>query len=178
MRAVLEPLGVQLEARAPEVADVDETEETLEGNALLKARALTNATSLAAIADDTGLFVDALGGRPGVFSARYAGERASYEDNVIKLLAELVDVPQPRTAQFRTVIAVTYPDGQWFCVEGLLSGTITASPRGEGGFGYDPVFALSDGSTRTLAELSADEKNAVSHRARALHALVEKLGAR
>jgi len=178
MRAILGPLGVELVDRPHGAAEVDETEDTLEGNALLKARALSQATGLAAIADDTGLFVDALGGHPGVRSARYAGERASYEDNVAKLLAELAATPEPRTARFRTVIAVAYPEGEWFSVEGELEGTIAVSARGAGGFGYDPVFELRGVDRRTLAELSEEEKNVVSHRARALRALVEELASR
>ncbi len=178
MRAILGPFGVELVDRPTNVAEVDETEDTLEGNALLKARALSRATGLAAIADDTGLFVDALDGQPGIKSARYAGERASYEDNVAKLLAELATTPEPRTARFRTVIAVAYFQGEWFSVEGELEGTIAVSARGTGGFGYDPVFELRGVDRRTLAELSEVEKNEVSHRARALRALVEELASR
>jgi XTP/dITP diphosphohydrolase len=178
MRVILGPLGVELLERPLDVAEVGETEDTLEGNALLKARALSHATGLAAIADDTGLFVDALDGRPGVKSARYAGERASYEDNVVKLLGELANAPAPRRARFRTVIAVAYAEGEWFSVEGVLEGTIAMSARGAGGFGYDPVFELCGDDRRTLAELSADEKNVVSHRGLALRALVEELASR
>jgi XTP/dITP diphosphohydrolase len=177
MREILAPLGVELLARPEDVAEVEETEDTLEGNALLKARALVEATGRAAIADDTGLFVDALGGRPGVHSARYAGEKASYDDNVERLLGELVAVEPPRRARFVTSIVVAYPGGQWFGVEGVLEGSITTSPRGNGGFGYDPVFAPDDQGGRTLGELSAEQKNVVSHRARALRALAEKLAA-
>ncbi len=177
MREILAPLGVELLARPDHVADVDETEDTLEGNALLKARALVEATGRAAIADDTGLFVDALGGRPGVHSARYAGEEASYADNVDRLLSELASVEAPRTARFVTAIVVAYPGGDWFGVEGVLEGTITTSPRGGGGFGYDPVFSPSDEDGRTLAQMTPEKKNAVSHRGRALRALAEKLGA-
>jgi XTP/dITP diphosphohydrolase len=172
MRAVLSRLDIKVLARPDDVPEVDETEDSLEGNALLKAVALVDATGEAAIADDTGLFVDALDGRPGVFSARYAGEGASYHDNVVKLLGELESVaPAQRSAQFRTVIAVAYPDGEAFWVEGVLEGTITESPEGNGGFGYDPVFAPTDGDGRTLAQLTPDEKNQISHRARALRAL-------
>ncbi len=178
MRAVLSSLGVELLDRPPHVADVDETGETLEENAMLKARALVAATGHAAIADDTGLFVDALDGRPGVRSARYAGEAASYDDNVTKLLGELAGVDAPRTARFRTVIAVAYPDGTAFCVEGELDGVITHARAGDQGFGYDPVFATDVAGGRTLAELSPEEKNELSHRARALHALSEKLARR
>jgi len=178
MRAVLEGLGVELLERPEGVPEVDETELTLEGNALLKARALVEATGQAAIADDTGLFVDALDGRPGVFSARFAGENASYDDNVTRLLAELEGVDAAsRRARFRTVIAVVYPTGEELCVEGVLEGSIATERRGRNGFGYDPVFAPSELGGLTLAELSADEKNKVSHRSRALGALMEALRA-
>jgi XTP/dITP diphosphohydrolase len=176
IRRVLEPFDVDLLPRPEDVPDVDETEDTLEGNALLKARALTNATGEAAIADDTGLFIDALDGQPGVYSARYAGEGATYEDNVQKVLAELDGVGVPRrTARFRTVIAVTYPDGASWCVEGVLEGAILTSPRGDAGFGYDPVFAPEDLDGTSLAELAPEEKDAISHRGRALRALAERL---
>lgn len=175
MRAILEPLGFTLLARPDSVPDVDETGETLEANALLKAVALVEATGTAAIADDTGLFVDALDGQPGVRSARYAGESATYEENVTKLLAALDAADtSSRSARFRTVIAVAYPDGTHVSVEGVLEGTIAFARAGDQGFGYDPVF-VPVGSGRTLAELSADEKNAVSHRSLALLALTKKL---
>ena len=176
MRAVLTPLGVELVDRPADVPDVEETGETLEANALLKARALVEATQRASIADDTGLFVDALDGRPGVRSARYAGETASYDDNVTKLLGEL-DGVEMRTARFITVIAVAYPDGTSFCVQGELKGTIAHARTGDQGFGYDPVF-VADGDIRTLAELTPQEKNETSHRARALRALSEELSRR
>jgi XTP/dITP diphosphohydrolase len=176
IRRVLEVFDVELLARPVNVPAADETEETLEGNALLKARAVTSATGDAAIADDTGLFVDALDGRPGVYSARYAGENASYDDNVVKLLGELDGVDEAqRSARFRSVIAVTYPDGASWWVEGVLEGAILTSPRGRGGFGYDPVFAPSTLSGASLAELAPEEKDAISHRGRALRALAERL---
>jgi XTP/dITP diphosphohydrolase len=176
MRKVLRPLGVELLERPNDVPDVDETESTLEGNALLKARALCEATGRPAIADDTGLFIEALDGRPGVWSARYAGERATYADNVNKALRELAEVPEGRRqAQFRTVIAVVFPDGSSWWVEGALAGVMTGTPRGEHGFGYDPIFVPDDGDGRTLAEFSAEEKNALSHRGRALRTFAEKL---
>jgi XTP/dITP diphosphohydrolase len=178
MRAVLVPLGIELLERPGDVADVDETGETLEENALLKARALVEATGRAAIADDTGLFVDALEGRPGVRSARYAGEAATYDDNVTKLLGELNGVAVARRARFVTVICVAYPDGEAFCVEGQLDGEITRERLGDQGFGYDPVFAADDTEGRTLAQLAPHEKNEVSHRARALRALSEELARR
>jgi XTP/dITP diphosphohydrolase len=151
--------------------DVDETEDTLAGNALLKARAVVAATGHAAVADDTGLEVDALGGAPGVTTARYAGEDATYDDNVHKMLRELEGV-ESRSARFRTAVALVTPDGEELVVEGGLEGVITTGPRGTGGFGYDPIFEV-DG--RTLAEIPADEKNAISHRAKALYALAHAL---
>jgi XTP/dITP diphosphohydrolase len=176
IRAVLEPLGFTLLTRPLDVPDVDETGETLEANALLKARALVDATGLPAIADDTGLFVDALDGRPGVQSARYAGEHATYEENVAKLLAALDGVAaSERTAQFRTVIVIAYPDGTDVCVDGVLDGVIAFARTGDQGFGYDPVFVPSVTGGRSLAELSAHEKNTLSHRGLALRALAEKL---
>jgi XTP/dITP diphosphohydrolase len=176
MRAVLGDLDIALLPRPSDVPDVDETGDTLEENALLKARALVGATGHAAIADDTGLFVDALGGRPGVRSARFAGENASYDDNVTKLLRELVDAgPGQRAAQFRCVVAVAYPDGSSLLVEGVLPGVITEGRAGDQGFGYDPVFAPLESGGRTLAELSAHEKNEISHRGRALRALAKEL---
>jgi XTP/dITP diphosphohydrolase len=178
MRAVLRPLGVELLDRPEDVADVDETGDTLEANALLKARALVDATGHAAVADDTGLFVDALDGRPGVRSARYAGEEASYDDNVTKLLEELRDVAEPRAARFVTVICVAYPDGTTTCVEGELDGVVTTSRRGDQGFGYDPVFEPREAEGRTLAQLTPEQKNDLSHRGRALRALSAKLALR
>ena len=172
IRAVLEPLGFTLLARPSDVPDVDETGESLEENAVAKAKALVDATGTPAIADDTGLFVDALQGRPGVHSARYAGDGATYEQNVTKLLAALDGVEAPtRTARFRTVIAIVYPDATNVCVEGVLEGTIALAQ----GFGYDPVFVPDATGGRTLAELSANEKNTLSHRALALRALSQKL---
>jgi XTP/dITP diphosphohydrolase len=178
MQAVLADLDVTLLPRPLDVPDVDETEDTLEGNAELKARALVDATGYPALADDTGLFVAALEGRPGVRSARYAGEEASYDDNVRKLLEELHDVPlERRGAEFRTVIVAAYPDRGSLMVVGTLKGSITRSPRGSRGFGYDPVFVPED-ETRTLAEMSPEEKNALSHRGNALRALAYALATR
>jgi XTP/dITP diphosphohydrolase len=130
------------------------------------------ATRLPAIADDTGLEVDALDGAPGVETARYAGPGASDADNVAKLLAEMKGVPaERRGARFRTVCVAAFPDGIELMADGTLEGRIAESPRGTGGFGYDPVFELPDG--RTLAELSASGKNAISHRARAVTRLAK-----
>ncbi|MDK1291481.1 MAG: RdgB/HAM1 family non-canonical purine NTP pyrophosphatase [Actinomycetota bacterium] len=151
--------------------DIDETEDTLGGNALLKARAVAAATGHAAVADDTGLEVEALGGEPGVNTARYAGEDATYEENVTKLLAELEGVTE-RAARFRTAVALVSPTGEELVVEGALEGVITTERRGSDGFGYDPIFEV-DG--RTLAEIPLAEKNRISHRALALAALAEAL---
>jgi len=152
-------------------ADIDETEDTLAGNALLKARAVVAATGHAAVADDTGLEVDALDGEPGVHTARYAGADAAYDDNVDKMLKALAGVAD-RTARFRTVVALVTPSGEELVVEGVLEGSIATERRGTGGFGYDPIFEV-DG--RTLAEIPVEEKNTISHRAQALHALAKAL---
>jgi XTP/dITP diphosphohydrolase len=176
IRQVLEPYGIELIPRPTEVGDVDETEETLEGNALIKARAFTDATGLPAIADDTGLFIDALDGHPGVYSARYAGEHATFAENVAKALGELEDVEDgQRGARFRSVIAVTYPDGTSWWVEGMLEGSILRAPLGDGGFGYDVIFAPLNLGGTTLAQLTPDEKSAISHRGQALRAFAEKI---
>ncbi len=176
MRAVLAGLGVEVEARPEGLGEVDEVEDTLEGNALLKARAVAAVAGTTAVADDTGLFVDALDGRPGVYSARYAGPGSSDADNVARVLAELDGVaPASRGARFRTVIALAEPDGTARWVDGVLEGGIALAPRGENGFGYDVVFIPSDLGGETLAELSPEQKNAISHRGRALRALAELL---
>jgi XTP/dITP diphosphohydrolase len=151
--------------------DVEETEDTLVGNALLKARAVVAATGHAAVADDTGLEVDALDGAPGVKTARYAGIDATYAQNVDKMLRDLAGV-EDRTARFRTAVALVTPTGEELVVEGVLEGVITTQRRGDGGFGYDPIFEV-DG--RTLAEIPTEEKNQISHRALALLTLGEKL---
>jgi XTP/dITP diphosphohydrolase len=176
IRRVLADFDLELLPRPSDVPDVDETDDTLQGNALLKAHALCDATGHPAVADDTGLFIDALDGRPGVHSARFAGRGASFEDNVNKVLLELGGVKEPdRTARFRTVIAAVYPDGESWWVEGVLEGTVLRERRGEHGFGYDPIFAPLGEGGRSLAELSSDEKNAISHRGNALRAFAAKL---
>ncbi len=163
-------LGIEV-VRGLDWPDVEETEDTLEGNALLKARAVRDSTGLAALADDTGLEVDALGGAPGVRAARFAGPDAGYDQNVDKLLAMMEGAPD-RRARFRTVVAVVDASGAELLVEGVLEGSIGLQRRGTEGFGYDPVFVVGD---RTLAEFAADEKNRVSHRALALAALAAEL---
>lgn len=152
--------------------DVEETGETLEENALLKARAVVEATGLPALADDTGLEVVALEGRPGVRSSRFAGPAASYAENV-ELLLETMDGVAERSARFRTVVALVFPDGVEITAEGSVEGQIVDSPRGSHGFGYDPVFEV-DG--RTLGEMTLEEKSSVSHRARAIRSLASSLG--
>jgi len=152
----------------PEIPEVEETGSTFAENALLKARALSTATGEWAMADDSGLEVDALGGAPGVYSARFAGEPANYQANNDKLLA-LLDAAADRRARFVTVLALVAPDGRHFTVEGRCEGHIGRAPRGNQGFGYDPLF-VPEGHTQTFAEMSAGQKNRISHRARALAA--------
>lgn len=171
----------ELVPRPGGVAEVDESAETLEGNARLKAEAICAATGLPALADDTGLEVDALGGAPGVHSARYAADSvragiSAYEANVARLLSELAAAgAQDRRARFRSVVVVAFPDGGSVCAEGTVGGHITETPRGTAGFGYDPVFVPDEGDGRTFAEMSPSEKHALSHRGRALRALVAEL---
>lgn len=171
--------GLVLLPRPEGVPDVEETGETLEDNARLKAAALCAATGLPAVADDTGLEVEALDGAPGIYSARFAGESASYAENVAKMLAELERVgatePSQRKARFRSVAFVAWPDGSEVWVEGAVTGVITPVARGTGGFGYDPIFAPDGFDGRTFAEMSPTEKHSVSHRGRAFRALAERL---
>jgi XTP/dITP diphosphohydrolase len=177
LHALLALPGVTLVPLAdwPGAVPPEETGATLLENARIKARAAVAATGLPAIADDTGLEVDALGGAPGVHAARYSGPGATYASNVAKLLRELEGVPAAqRTARFRTVCVAAWPDGRERHAEGVLEGSIVEAPRGTNGFGYDPVFQPAGGS-RTYAELSEPEKNALSHRARAVRALGERL---
>ena len=151
----------------PDAPDVVEDGETCEANAMKKAVEIARYTGLTAVADDTGLEVDALGGRPGAFAARYAGEQASYEDNWRKLLQELRGVPaENRGARFVTVAAIAFPAGKTFSTKGVLEGVIAEEATGSRGFGYDPVFFLPE-YHQTLAQLSPDVKNRISHRARA-----------
>ena len=171
---VLESTGLDVElVEDAQWPDVEETESTLEGNALLKAREVRAVTGCAVIADDTGLEVEALGGEPGVFSARYAGPGATYEANVEKLLRVMRGV-ENRAARFRTVIVLIDDRGDELVVDGVMEGSITTEPRGSNGFGYDPVFLVGD---RTFAEMETWEKNEISHRARALRALAAALAA-
>lgn len=168
---------IDLIPRPPEVPEVVEDADTFLGNARLKAQALVAATGLPALADDSGLEVDALHGAPGVHSARYAGEGGDDGRNVDKLLGALAHLADPgqRTARFRAVVVLLWPDGREVVAEGSVEGTIAAAPSGEGGFGYDPVFVPVEGDGRTFGEIPAESKHLISHRGRALADLVEQL---
>jgi XTP/dITP diphosphohydrolase len=175
IQAILGP-SIELVPRPADVDDVEETGDTLEENARLKAVALVEATGLPAIADDTGLEVDALDGAPGVYSSRYSGDDATYETNCAKLLRELDGVPpKRRTARFRTVAIYRQPDGTEVVAEGVVEGVITGEKRGNDGFGYDPVFVPNDDALgRTFAEMG-DDKHTISHRGRAFRRLEQLL---
>ena len=165
----------ELEPTPDEVELPPETGTTFEANALIKARAVAGATGRPTIADDSGIEAAALGGAPGVFSARFAGEHAGDEENLAKLLREVPPGADPGLA-YVCVLVYVEPGGQEIAVSGRCEGTITHEPRGEGGFGYDPAFVPADRDDgRTMAELSVDEKDAISHRGRAARALVERL---
>jgi XTP/dITP diphosphohydrolase len=178
LAALLAPLGFDLIAQgALGIQSPPETGTTFLENALLKARHAARSASLPAVADDSGVEVDALGGRPGVHSARFAGERASDHDNLQKMLAELHDVPAEfRQARYHCVIVFLRgpDDAEPLVAHGTWDGQISTEPRGGGGFGYDPIFVPA-GLHRTAAELTPEEKNAMSHRAEALRALVAML---
>jgi XTP/dITP diphosphohydrolase len=156
--------------------EVEETEATYAGNAEIKARAVAAATGIPALADDSGIEVDALGGAPGPRSARYAGEHATDEQNLHALLGALAGIPSGgRTARYRAVALVAWPDGEVVAAEATCEGSLIKKPRGEGGFGYDPAFVPA-GWDRTMAELEPEEKDRISHRGRSLRALRERLG--
>ncbi len=161
-------------ARPSDVPDTIEDQPTLLGNATKKAREIVAATGVAALADDTGLFVSALDDRPGVFTARYAGEHATYAENVAKLLGEL-DGLNNRRAEFRTCAVIAYPDGNLVDAMGVVVGNIGTAEHGDSGFGYDPVFCPVEADGRSFAQMTKAEKNQISHRARALQALRDKL---
>lgn len=165
---------VDLLPRPDAVPDVDENAATLEGNARLKALAISQATGLPAIADDTGLRVVGLGGAPDVHTARYAGDGATNAENRAKMLEEMRDV-EDRRASFRTVALVCWPDGRELSVEGVCDGRIADDERGDGGFGYDPIFVPDEGDGSTFAEMAIAEKEKISHRGRAFRALLEAL---
>jgi XTP/dITP diphosphohydrolase len=157
----------------PDIPDVRESGVTFAENALLKAHALAKATGLPAVADDSGLCVDVLGGAPGIFSARWAGRHGDDKANLDLLLAQLGDIDDDRHrgAHFMCAAALALPDGTERVVEGRLRGTLRHAPSGSGGFGYDPILQV-EGDTRTCAELTPAEKNAISHRGKAFRALV------
>ena len=164
---------IDLQPRPEGLADVVEDADTLVGNARLKAVAVCNATGLPALADDTGLEVDALNGAPGVRTARFAGEQATDADNRAKMLRELSG--KTRSCRFRTVALLRFPDGREVIAEGICEGTIAESEIGERGFGYDPLFIARDGDGRTFAQMTVDEKHELSHRGKAFRALSQLL---
>ncbi len=175
--ALLKDSGIRIRTLAefPNAPEVVEDGATCEANAVKKAMAIAQYTKLPAVADDTGLMVEALGGRPGVHAARYAGEGATYEDNCRKLLHELAGVPHElRGARFVTVAAISDPKGKVEVLQGVLDGLITDAPAGAKGFGYDPVFFVPE-LGKTLAQMTLEEKNRISHRARAFAKIKELL---
>jgi len=172
--ARLLPTWVDLVPRPSDIGDIDEDAPTLEGNAIIKAVEIANHASEWAIADDTGLEVEALNGAPGVRSARFAGEHATDAENRALLLAKLDGITN-RSARFRTVVALVSSKGDIQFVGGECAGTIAESERGDGGFGYDSLFIPADGDGRTFAEMTGPEKDAVSHRGRALTQIPELL---
>lgn len=173
---ILEPLGVDVltaEQAGVELTDVEETGTTFEENARLKSRSGCKESGMPCIGDDSGLMVDALDGAPGVYSARYAGDHGNDPANIALLLENLKDVPdEKRTARFVCTVCCTYPDGKELVVTGTCEGKIGYAPKGDGGFGYDPVFMVGD---KSFAELTSEEKDKISHRGNALKALAEAL---
>ncbi len=170
--------GIELLPRPEGLAEPEENAATLEGNARIKAVCVAEASGLPAIADDTGLEVDALDGEPGVRSARFAGENATYAQNVALLLERLQETPATaRTARFKTIALARWPDGKEVIAEGIVEGVIATAPRGTNGFGFDPIFIPTDSDNRTLAEMTNTEKNAISARGQAFRELQKKLPA-
>jgi XTP/dITP diphosphohydrolase len=179
MRRILDEAGLDIELIGtdvyPDLTDVAETGSTFAANALLKARSVCAETGLPAIADDSGLGVDALNGMPGIFSARWSGSHGDDLANLNLLLGQIADVPDARRgAAFHCAAAVVLPDGTERVVEGSIDGHLIREPRGSNGFGYDPIF-VPVGESRTTGEMSAEEKDAISHRGRAMRALVPVL---
>jgi len=171
------PIEMLTLAQFPEIGEIIEDGTTLKENALIKARTVHSFTGLYAWADDTGLEVDALGGKPGVYSARYAGENCSYSDNIQKLLQEMKNVPEKiRTAHFKTVMALV-GENMELISDGIVEGMITTKPKGVGGFGYDPVFYVLDKNI-TYSEMKMIEKNQISHRAKAVQNMTKLLESR
>ena len=175
LERILSPLGLTVqtaEEAGVALTDVEETGETFEENAVLKAESGCRESGMPCVADDSGLEVDALGGAPGVYSARYAGEHGNDGKNIEKLLDALRDVPPDRrTARFVCTVCCVFPDGKRLVARGVCEGTIALSPSGSGGFGYDPVFLPSAADGRSMAQLSDSEKDAISHRRHALEQL-------
>ena len=166
----------EIEPRPDSLGEIVEDQETLEGNARLKASAVCAEAKSPAVADDTGLEVDALSGLPGVRSARFAGASATDSENLSKLLEDMQHVPNgQRTARFRTVAVVVFPDGREVVAHGVVEGSIAEEPRGTGGFGYDSVFVPDEGGGSTFAEMQAEHKNLISHRGRAFRSLAQML---
>lgn len=164
LQRILDPMGI--EAITADLSEVEETGTTFAENAYLKAKSACEETGLPAVADDSGLEVDALDGRPGVYSARYAGENATDAQRIEKLLGELSNVPaEKRAARFVSAVCCVFPNGDVIRVEGDCPGSIAFSPEGNDGFGYDPVFLVGE---KTFAQMTAAEKDAVSHRGKAL----------
>ena len=176
MTAILDELPIQLLSLEdfPEIGEIEENGSSLEENALIKARTVHSITKLLSWADDTGLEVDVLGGKPGVFSARYAGENCSYSDNVQKLLQKMENIPaDKRIAHFKTTIALV-GENMELVSEGVVEGMITTKPKGVGGFGYDPVFYVLD-KNKTYSEMKMTEKNQISHRGKAIQNMIKLL---
>ena len=176
MTAMLEELPIQLLSLEdfPEIGEIEENGSSLEENALIKARTVHSITKLLSWADDTGLEVDVLGGKPGVYSARYAGENCSYSDNVQKLLQKMENIPaDKRIAHFKTAIALVGKNME-LVSEGVVEGMITTKPKGVGGFGYDPVFYVLD-KNKTYSEMKMTEKNQISHRGKAIQNMIKLL---
>lgn len=176
LHRILAPLGINVYLdfeKGISLSEVEETGETFSENALLKARSGCKESGMPCIADDSGLMVDALDGRPGVYSARYMGENTPYSEKMAGLIKELEGVPEnERTARFVSCAAVVFPDGREYTVNGVCEGIIGYEPKGENGFGFDPVFYVGE---KSFAEFTAEEKDAVSHRGNSLRALKEKL---
>jgi len=176
MTAILDELPIQLLSLEdfPEIGEIEENGSSLEENALIKARTVHSITGLLSWADDTGLEVDSLGGKPGVYSARYAGENCSYSDNVQKLLQKMENIPtDKRIAHFKTAIALV-GENMELVSEGVVEGMITTKPKGVGGFGYDPVFYVLD-KNKTYSEMKMTEKNQISHRGKAIQNMIKLL---
>lgn len=175
IQSILGELGFEVQSQHEAGYDLDplETGDTFEKNALIKARAIAMVCDDPVLADDSGLCIDALDGRPGIYSARYAGEGASDSDKVIKILSEMEGITE-RAAHFETAVAFVFPNGQEITASGQAPGRITTAPEGNNGFGYDPIF-YSEELGKTFAMATDEEKNSVSHRSRALNALAKKL---